>query len=200
MSAPSSRSRRAPLVFADRDGTLIEEVGFLSRADQIRLIPGVAAAIRSLNAAGVPFIVASNQSGVARGLIDPAFAARGGELLAALLAREGARIDGYRYCPHHVEGKPPYNFACACRKPAPGMLEAEARERGVSLAGAIMIGDRRSDVETGAALGVLPVLVRTGAGRDHEHDLPPDFHARGGCVADDFAAAVKWILGREQVG
>jgi D-glycero-D-manno-heptose 1,7-bisphosphate phosphatase len=196
MPSANAPSARPPIVFADRDGTLVEDVGYLSRAEDLRLLPGVGEAVKRLNAANIPLVVVSNQSGVARGRIDPEFAARGGALLGVLLARDGAGLGGYRYCPHHVDGPPPYNVACDCRKPAPGMLTAEARERGLGLTGAVMIGDKISDVETGAALGVVPVLVRTGYGREAERELPADFARRGGAVVDDFPAAVAWILSR----
>jgi D-glycero-D-manno-heptose 1,7-bisphosphate phosphatase len=171
-------------------------VDYLARAEDMRLLPGVAAALRRLNAAGLPVVVITNQSGVARGLIDPAFAERGEELLGALLAAEGARIDGYYHCPHHPEGHPPFRLACDCRKPGTAMLERAAGALGLKLGGAYMVGDKRSDVETGAGLGVIPVLVRTGYGCDWERQLPAGFAERGGRIFDDFPAAVDWILSR----
>jgi D-glycero-D-manno-heptose 1,7-bisphosphate phosphatase len=74
------------------------------------------------------------------------------------------------------------------------MLKRAERELNVSLAGSYMIGDKLSDVLTGAKLGVVPLLVRTGTGRDHEPELPADFAGRGGRVFDDFAGAVEWLL------
>jgi D-glycero-D-manno-heptose 1,7-bisphosphate phosphatase len=190
----SERSAARRALFSDRDGTLNEDIGYLSRAGQFQLIPGVDRAVRRLNDAGVPLVVLTNQSGVARGIIDPAFAEQGRGHLSRLLAGAAARVDGYYHCPHHPEGRPPFNIVCDCRKPGPGMLKRAERELGIGLAGSYMIGDKLSDVLTGAALGVIPLLVRTGTGQEHEPDLPGDFARRGGRVFDDFAEAVDWLL------
>lgn len=189
-----------PPIFVDRDGTLVEEVHFLSTFDQMRLIAGAAQAIRRANAAGGAVIVISNQSGVARGKFSEEFARQCADHLRKLLAEQGARIDGYYFCPHHPQGAPPYNIECEDRKPRPGMMLRAAAELGVELEGAWMIGDRKSDLQTGAQLGVRPLLVRTGYGMDAEHDLPRDFAARGGKVFDDVAAAITWILGKGMTG
>ncbi len=191
MTAP-----RAP-IFLDRDGTLIEEVGYLQRLEQMRLLPGVAPALRAARAAGHPLIVVTNQSAVARGLISAAFAQESGRHLQALLAQAGASLDGYFYCPYHPQGRPPYDREHPDRKPGAGMLLRAAQELNLSregLRGAFMVGDKASDLETGAELGVIPVLVRTGYGRETEAALPPDFRARGGQVFDDVAAALDWIV------
>jgi D-glycero-D-manno-heptose 1,7-bisphosphate phosphatase len=182
-------------IFVDRDGTLIQEMGFLAALEQVRLIPGAAEAIAAANRAGHPVIVASNQSGVARGYFTEAFVAETGEHLRRLLAAHGARLDGYFFCPHHIEGVPPYAMECPDRKPGPGMLLRAAAELGLELRGAYFIGDRVSDLRTGAGLGVIPLLVRTGYGAATERCLPQDFAARGGRVFDDLPAAIEWILG-----
>ena len=187
-----SQPRRA--VFSDRDGTLNEDIGYLSRAEQMRLLPGVDTAVRRLNDGGIPFVVLTNQSGVARGLIDPDFAGQGRLHLSRLLAGTGARVDGYYHCPHHPEGRPPFNIHCDCRKPGSAMLKRAERDLNLSLPGSFMIGDKLSDVQTGAALGIVPLLVRTGTGRECEPELPPDFSGRGGRVFDDFPASVDWLL------
>lgn len=183
-----------PALFLDRDGTLVEEVGFLARLEEMRLVPGAAEAVRAANAAGLAVIVVTNQSGVARGYITEAFCERSAEHLRALLAAAGARLDGYYYCPYHPEGRPPYDRDHPDRKPHPGMLLRAAGEHGLCLRGAAMIGDRRSDLEAGAAHGVVPLLVRTGYGAATEQDLPPDFAARGGRVFDDVAHAIAAVL------
>lgn len=188
--------RAAPL-FVDRDGTLVEEVGYLRRLEDMRLLPGAARAVRTATEAGHPVVVVSNQSGVARGLIDEAFLEAAAQRLEALLAAEGGRLLAQYYCPHHPDGHPPYNLDCPHRKPRPGMLLRAAREHGLRLEGAWMVGDRPSDLETGAGLGVRPVLVRTGYGHEAEAALPPDFAARGGLVCDDLAAAVTRLLAEE---
>src|SRR5438105_2955441 len=112
-----------PAVFLDRDGTLIEDVGYLERLDQLALFPWTTDAVRLLNRAGFATVVITNQSGVGRGVYPEAFV---GEVHAALderLARGGARIDRYYFCPHHPsDAKGQYLRACDCRKPAPGMI------------------------------------------------------------------------------
>jgi D-glycero-D-manno-heptose 1,7-bisphosphate phosphatase len=181
-------------IFVDRDGTLIDEVEFLHSWDQIHIIPGVPEALAAANRAGHPIIVATNQSGVARGFFTEAFVQETGAHLNTLFAPAGAHLDGYYYCPHHVEGKPPYNFDCPERKPKPGMLQRAANDMGLTLQGAYMIGDRVVDLQTGAELGVIPLLVRTGHGRESERLLPDGFAQRGGRVFDNTPAAIRWIL------
>lgn len=183
-----------PPIFLDRDGTLIEEVHFLSSFEQMRLISGAASSIRAANDQGRSVIIITNQSGVARGIISEEFARQSGEHLRGMLAEEGARIDGYYYCPDHPQGHPPYNKESENRKPRPGMMLRAAGELGLQLRGAWMIGDRASDLETGAELGVRPILVRTGYGKGTEGALPPDFSVRGGLIFDDLAVAIGWIL------
>lgn len=168
-------------VFLDRDGTLIEEVNYLSSPEQVRLIPGADAAVRRLNAAGALVVVVTNQAGVARGFFPES---RVGEVhahLSALLAERGARVDAYFYCPHHpTEGLGAYRVACGCRKPEPGLLLAAARALDIDLARSWMIGDKLCDAEAGAAAGCRAILVRTG----HGSELPSDVGV------PDLAAAV----------
>jgi len=199
--APTGRGR-AP-IFLDRDGTLIEEVEYLRRLEDMILLPGAAAAVRRANEAGHPVVVVTNQSGVARGYFTEAFVAESAAHLAALLAREGARLDGHFHCPYHPQGRPPYDREHPDRKPGSGMVLRAAQELNLSrerLRGAWIVGDKRSDLETGAELGLVPVLVRTGYGRETERTLPPDFAQRGGRVFDDLAAAIAWIVGKEKAG
>ncbi len=175
--------------FIDRDGVLNVEVNYLGDPADAVLLPGVAAAIGRLNRAGVPVLVISNQAGVAKGYFTEADVKRVNDRLAELLAAEGARIDGWYYCPHH----PDFTGACGCRKPAPGMLLRAAGEHGVDPAVSAMTGDRPSDLEAGANAGVTELyLVRTGYGRRTEaagDGLPP------GCrIVDDLAAAVTKFL------
>jgi D-glycero-D-manno-heptose 1,7-bisphosphate phosphatase len=190
-------SRRRGPIFLDRDGTLIEEVGYLQRLEQMHLLPGAAEAVRRANAAGHPVVVVTNQSAVARGLISEAFAQESAAHLATLLAAAGARLDAYFYCPYHPDGRPPYDREHPDRKPGSGMVLRAAQELNLpveTLRGAWMIGDKRSDLDTGAELGMVPVLVRSGYGRATESALPPDFQRRGGRIFEDLAAAIAWIL------
>ncbi len=181
-------------LFLDRDGTIIEDVGYLADTAHMRLLPGAAQAIARANGAGWPVVVITNQSGVARGYFSEDFARAGGPALAALLAPHGARLDGYYFSPQHPDGQPPYNVDSPDRKPGAGLLHRAARELALHLPGSYMIGDKRSDVDTGAAEGVVPLLVRTGEGRSTERALPANFAVRGGQVLDDLAAAIDQVL------
>ncbi len=187
--------RRA--VFLDRDGTLNEEVGFLDAVDRLRLIPRAAEAIRRLNEAGLPVLVVTSQSGIARGLFD---VARLDEIHAALrahLAQAGARLDGIYVCPHHPrEGVPPWRRECDCRKPRPGLLRRAAREHGVDPASSYMIGDKAADIETARNAGATGILVLTGYGAVEKARIP--VHAPPDHVAADLFEAVRWILQREE--
>jgi D-glycero-D-manno-heptose 1,7-bisphosphate phosphatase len=183
-----------PAVFLDRDGVLIEEIGYLSEPSQVRLIPGAGAAVARLNRLGVPVVVVTNQAGVARGKFPEENVRAVHEHLDKLLAAGGARIDRWYYCPHHpTAGVGPYRVLCACRKPAAGMLLTAARELNLDLAGSVLIGDKLSDLEAGAAAGCSTILVRTGYGAEHQKSAPPGrFNLR--YVADDLPAGIDLCL------
>lgn len=157
--------RRA--VFLDRDGTLVDELGFLRRAQDLRLLPGAAEGVRLFNQAGWRTVVVTNQSGIARGLLDERALAEVHARLADELARSGARLDAILHCPHHPEhGEPPLRRACACRKPAPGLILEAARRDELDLAASWTIGDSLRDLEAGRRAGLAGgVLVLTGKGR-----------------------------------
>ena len=111
-------------VFLDRDGTIIEDVGYLNSPDQIQFIPGSIEAIKKLNLAGFKVIVVTNQAGVARGLIAEDMLQTIDKTLAKQILSGGAHLDGIYYCPHHPDhGLYPYKQNCNCRKPNPGMLK-----------------------------------------------------------------------------
>jgi D-glycero-D-manno-heptose 1,7-bisphosphate phosphatase len=153
-------------VFLDRDGTVIEEEGFLRRPENVRLIPGAARAIRRLNDGGILACIVSNQSGVARGYLTESDLVPIHERLTAMLQDEGAWIDRIAWCPHHpTEGRPPYNIECDCRKPRPGMIHRLAAELGIAPHRSFVIGDRVSDVQLGTEVGAQGMLVLTGYGQ-----------------------------------
>ena len=167
-------------MFLDRDGTLNEEAEFIRTLQELRMIPGAAAAVRALNDRSIVTCVISNQSGVARGLLSEEDLATIHAGIADELLREGARVDRFYYCPHHPsEGLPPYRRACECRKPKPGMLLQGAREFNVDLRRSYVVGDRIGDVQAGAATGASTFLVRTGYGNSAEEEC-----ARDGVVPD----------------
>jgi len=154
-----------PAVFLDRDGVVIEDSHYLGSPERVRLLPGAAAAIASLNRAGWPVVIVSNQSGVGRGMFSEADVDAVHAHLAELLHGYGAKIDAFHFCPHHPDSEvKAFRIECECRKPKPGMLQRAATELRLDLRASWMIGDRVSDLEAGAAAGCRTVLVRTGYG------------------------------------
>jgi D-glycero-D-manno-heptose 1,7-bisphosphate phosphatase len=148
-------------VFLDRDGTLVRNAHHPVRPDQLVPYAGVGEALRRLRRAGARLAVVSNQSAVARGLLDEAGLARMDRHLRALLRAEGVRLDRTDYCPHH----PDFTGPCRCRKPAPGMIRAGLRALGVSARRSWMVGDTADDLAAGRTSGLRTVLVLTGHGR-----------------------------------
>src|SRR5512140_1076595 len=147
-------------VFLDRDGTLIEEVGYLDHLDRLRLFPYSVDAVRLLNRAGFKVVVVTNQAGVARGFFDEAFVRDVQRHIDGRMTAAGARIDAWYYCPHHPDAPvPAYRQDCECRKPRPGMVRQAERELGIDAAQSFVIGDRWLDVRPGRAVGARAVLV-----------------------------------------
>jgi D-glycero-D-manno-heptose 1,7-bisphosphate phosphatase len=143
-------------VIFDRDGVLNRDVGYPHRPDQIEWTPMAVEAVRAVNAAGLHALVATNQAGVARGFFPEEAVSALHDWMSQALARQGARIDGFAYCPHH-EAAPlaAYRRACPCRKPGPGMILALIRRFDLDPARTVMIGDKPSDLEAAAAAGIL---------------------------------------------
>ena len=188
-------ARQAPVVFLDRDGTLIEEVGYLDRPERVQLYPWAVDAIRALNRAAIPIVLITNQSGVARGFFTEAVVDDVHRHIADVLAAGGAHIDAYYYCPHHRDGSVvEYTKACDCRKPGRGLVDRAVRELGVDPAHSFTIGDRWLDVALARNIGGRGLLVRTGYGADEER------HPLEGLAADavvnNLVEAVSWILER----
>jgi D-glycero-D-manno-heptose 1,7-bisphosphate phosphatase len=189
---------KRPAAFLDRDGTITVERGYVTRPEDIELLPGAAAAIRRLNEAGVLVVIISNQSGVARGLMTEEDMAAVHSATESLLAESGARLDGAYYCPNHPDGKVErYTRDASCRKPATGMLEQAVLDLEIDLSESTMVGDQLTDVGLANRAGIPAVLVMTGKGAAQLAEA----HERGLRVAvevEDLAAAVTWILeGRE---
>lgn len=180
-----------PAIFLDRDGVVIEGVHYLSSPRQVQLIPGTAEAIASLNRAGWPVVIVTNQSGVARGLFPAETVHAVHRHISELLLEHGARIDAYYFCPHHESGDvPEFRLDCECRKPKPGMLLQAAAEHGLDLANSWMIGDRESDLQAGVAAGTRTILVRTGFGSTTDITSLDRFALNLELVAKDLADAV----------
>jgi D-glycero-D-manno-heptose 1,7-bisphosphate phosphatase len=178
-------------VMLDRDGTLIEEVGYLDRLDRIQLFPYSVDAVRLLNRAGYKVIVVTNQAGVARGYFDEPFVEETHRALTAMVGKGGASVDGFYYCPHHPDGEvDAYRASCDCRKPQPGMIRRAAVDHELDLSRSFIVGDRAHDVEAGTAVGARGILVRTGYGYRHEAAA----REHGALIADNLMQAVSWIL------
>jgi D-glycero-D-manno-heptose 1,7-bisphosphate phosphatase len=149
----------------DRDGVIVEDVDFVTEPDQLIVIPGAAEAIKIL-ASRYCVIVVTNQSGIGRGYMTE------NDLLSVhtefliQLWREGAKLDGLYYCPHHpTMALGSYKIACDCRKPNPGMLRQAATRWGLDLESSFLVGDRDSDIEAAVAAGVRPILISEGPSR-----------------------------------
>jgi D-glycero-D-manno-heptose 1,7-bisphosphate phosphatase len=188
-------------IFLDRDGTINEDVDYLSSPLALQLIPGSAEAIRKANELGVKVFVVTNQSGIARGILTEAQLGEVHERLRELLRETGARIDAFYYCPHHAElGTSPYRMECDCRKPKTGMLRQAAAEFDIDLKKSFMIGDKMIDVQTGVNAGTTTILVLTGYGKK-ELALCRDGRLHPDHVAENLLEAVQHVshvLGREQ--
>lgn len=147
----------------DRDGTIVDDPGFLKDPAAVRLLPGAAGAIRRLNETGWLAVAVSNQSGIARGLYTETDYHAVERRLAELLAAQGARLDASFFCPHH----PRFTGPCPCRKPGTKLFEQAAAELGIDLGRSWFVGDRPSDVAPARRLGGRGLLVLTGEGARH---------------------------------
>jgi D-glycero-D-manno-heptose 1,7-bisphosphate phosphatase len=183
--------RRA--VFLDRDGTLIEESGYLDRLERLVFFPYTVDAVRVLNLAGFAVIVVTNQAGIARGIVSEAFVGEAHRHISARLEAGGARVDGFYYCPHYPSGTvEQYRRTCECRKPQPGMLRQAASDLDLDLGRSFVVGDRWHDVAAGQAVGARGVLVRTGIGARDE--ASPDAAVHADVIVDNLMEAAAWIL------
>lgn len=173
------------LVILDRDGTINHDSDHhVKSVDELRPIAGSIEAIARLTQAGYRVVVATNQSGIARGLFTVRTLFDMHDVLQRAAVQAGGRIDAFFFCPHAADD------ACQCRKPQPGMLLEVARRFNVSLDDVYMVGDAQRDVEAAAAAGARPVLVLTGKGRQTKEEgrLPP-----GTQVFADLAAFAEHV-------
>jgi D-glycero-D-manno-heptose 1,7-bisphosphate phosphatase len=174
------------LVILDRDGVInFDSAQFIKSPAEWKPIPGSLEAIARLNQSGYRVVVATNQSGVGRGLFDMDTLNQIHEKMHKALFAVGARIDAIFYCPHAADS------ACECRKPKPGMFKRISQTLNIDLAGVPAVGDSLRDLQAGAAVGCKPILVLTGKGQKTmtEGNLP-----EGTREFADLAQAVDWIL------
>ena len=175
----------------DRDGTIIEDVGYLNHPGQIQFIPGSIEAIQKLNVAGYKVIVITNQAGVARGLVSEDMLQTIDKTLHKRLLSGGAHLDGIYYCPHHPEhGYYPYRQACECRKPHPGLIKKAQRDFDIDLSQSYMIGDKATDIEAGHSAGVKTIHVLSGRGTEEK----PKIKSAPIYTTQNLLAAVNWII------
>ena len=172
---------KKPAVFLDRDGTLIEEVNFLSRIEDLRLFPFTSDAVKLLKDNGFLVIVVTNQSGIARGIYDEAAMHLIHEQIQVEL--DGA-IDAFYFCPHLPKAK------CDCRKPGLGMINLALTDFAIDMSSSWMVGDKKIDVETGKNAKIRSALVLTGYGKKHKPSLKhfPDF------ISDNLGDAATRIV------
>ena len=187
----------SPAVFLDRDGTMIEDVGYLDRLQRLKLFPYTIDAIRLLNRGGFKIVVVTSQAGVANGVITEAFVKEAHDEIARRAAAGGARIDAFYYCPHSPTATvDEYRSECDCRKPKPGMIHNAQRDLSLDLSRSFVVGDRWRDIEMGQAAGVTAVLVETGYGRTETSHRPANIAPV--TVAADLIEATSWILRQGQ--
>lgn len=177
-------------VFLDRDGTLVPDAPHATRPRQLRLYQRTGPGLRALRDAGARLVVVSNQSAVARGLLDRRGLRAMDRRLRELAARQGVRFARTYYCPHHPE----FTGACRCRKPAPGMIRDGLAALKLPARRCFLVGDTASDMAAGRKAGVTTVLVLTGHGRRERERVRREGTADA--VVRDVAAAAAWILRR----
>ncbi|MBT77105.1 MAG: D-glycero-beta-D-manno-heptose 1,7-bisphosphate 7-phosphatase [Gammaproteobacteria bacterium] len=185
LSTDSSQRSLRPLIVLDRDGVINHDsTTFIKSPHEWIALPGSPEAIRQLNDAGFTVVVATNQSGIGRGLFSPETLEDIHAKMLATLTAAGGRIDGIYFCPHDPQA------GCDCRKPQPGLLRQIARKYHRNAADMIIVGDSLRDLEAAWAFGAPAILVRTGNGLDTEQCLPAD---QSVTVLDDLSAVAAQL-------
>jgi histidinol-phosphate phosphatase family protein len=169
--------RRRDVIILDRDGTFLDDPGYLDDPAALRFLPGAGAALRCLHERGYRLVVITNQSGVGRGLFSLARLQEIHRRLTEMVEEAGSRLEGIYACPHVPDA------GCDCRKPQDGLFRQAASELGFEASSAIVIGDRLSDMLLGRRVGAPAILV----GGDPAATAAADF------VAADLAAAVEVV-------
>ena len=183
------KTRAAKLIVLDRDGTINHDSDhFIKSPDEWRPIPGSLEAIARLNHAGYRVVVATNQSGIGRGLFGMATLNAIHDKMHRALAQVGGRIDAIFYCPHSADA------TCDCRKPKPGLLREAGRRFNVDMTGVPVIGDGLRDLQAAESVGSQPMLVLTGKG---EKTLRDGSFPKNTVIFPDLAFAVSALLANE---
>jgi D-glycero-D-manno-heptose 1,7-bisphosphate phosphatase len=181
MTAPAEPAR--PFALLDRDGTLIEDIGYLSDPDKIVFCQGAVEALWGLRDAGFGLILVTNQSGIARGRFSHADLGRVHERLQQRLREHGLSLDAIYFCPHGPDD------SCSCRKPNPGMLLSASRDFGFAMRDAYVIGDSDTDIGAARACGAVGIQIRY---RNKPINSAADY------VSDDLWAAVNYAIRRHR--
>jgi D-glycero-D-manno-heptose 1,7-bisphosphate phosphatase len=181
-------------VFLDRDGTMVHDVGYLSRREDLAWFPWTVDAIRILNRAGFLVLVTTNQGGIGLGYLTEAFLRGLHDEMQGVLEAAGARVDGWFFCPHHPQAATEeLRIACACRKPRPGMIHQAMERFEIDLGRSYVVGDTVKDMQLAHEVGARGVLVRTGQGElqlvRKAQELPASVH-----VSASLLDAASWIL------
>ncbi len=173
-----------PAVLLDRDGTIIDDVGYLRNPGDIAILPGAIEALRILQDLDLVLVIVSNQSGVGRGLLSPDEMTRCQDELAHILRQSGITLAGAFFCPHA-----PWDN-CECRKPRPGLIHQAADELGLNVPQSFMVGDKPSDVEAGIQAGCTSILL---ADCEIREEARSSSSYEPGQVVLDLLAASHWI-------
>jgi D-glycero-D-manno-heptose 1,7-bisphosphate phosphatase len=192
----SRTSDGKPALFCDRDGVIVEEVGYLGKPEDVRLIPAAASLIRAANARGIRVVVVTNQSGIGRGYYGWAAFSAVQDRIVTELARLDAGIDLVIASGHHEDGGGLLaSEAHKWRKPSPGMIRLARERLNMNLGGSLIVGDKLSDLEAGHAAGIgNGLLVRTGHGEEAVSKLAGVSYDRMKVgVAADASGALAWL-------
>ena len=170
-------------VFIDRDGVINEEISFITKPAQIKIIEGAEEGIKMLNKKGILSIITTNQPVVARNLITEKQLKIINKYLIKQFKIKGAKIDALYYCPHHPEknhpeaNNPKYRKECECRKPNIGMIKEATKKFGINTNESYVVGDRTIDIQFGKNAGCKTILVKTGyGGKDNKYNVKADYY------------------------
>jgi len=183
-----------PAVFLDRDGTLIHDVGYLSRLEDVQWFPDAIDAVRLLNRAGFLVCITTNQGGIGLGFYSADLVQRVHAKMSAAVESSGGRLDGLFYCPHHPQAvHPELRIECDCRKPKPGMIHQATAQFEIDLSKSFVVGDKAADLGLANNAGARGILVKTGYGpgevQRHAGQVPG-----AAFVAETVFEAAAWIL------
>ena len=165
-------------IFLDRDGTIVEDKGYVHKIKDLKFLPGAISGLKKLQKLGYKFIIISNQAGIARGLYSLKDAEKFNNALTARLAKSGVKIEKIYICPHHPE----FTGKCSCRKPEPGLAKLAAKEFNINLTKSIFIGDRDCDIELGRNCKGITFLTYND---QYQPTKKPDYEVRNLLEAAD---------------